>query len=342
MKIGLASRKLLSISSFIAYRGFSTSSSIAMSMSMSMSTTNMQSNTMSSSSTQTKPLNIHITSYNVLSSHLSEPDHYSTLNPDHLDPINRLPIVLNKLEDEIENQNASIICLQEVSHDWAGSFHTYFANKGYHMVTGLYGKHFNGYMGVAIAFKLSDYNVLDVDISRLADKREDGWPRKPREKSSFIKNIYKGIYTSLSSTIKSLYYTVLGTTPKRIIDPWFMSQNRFNQLVTVKLQDKKTKKSFAIGNYHMPCAFYAPHVMTIHTDLAARHVQRLASGAMDNNSNDENDNDETSTAATATTTSSMPYILAGDWNIKPGDASYNLLTTGMMDKGKSFFDRSID
>jgi len=65
---------------------------------------------------------------------------------------------------------------------------------------------------------------------------------------------------------------------------------------------------------------------------------------MDNNSNDENDNDETSTAATATatTTSSMPYILAGDWNIKPGDASYNLLTTGMMDKGKSFFDRSID
>jgi endonuclease/exonuclease/phosphatase family metal-dependent hydrolase len=112
-----------------------------------------------------------------------------------------------------------------------------------------------------------------------------------------------------------------------------MSQNRFNQLVTVKLQDKKTKKSFAIGNYHMPCAFYAPHVMTIHTDLAARHVQRLASGAMNNNNNDENDNDETSTAAT---TSSMPYILAGDWNIKPGDASYNLLTTGMIDKGKFF------
>jgi 2',5'-phosphodiesterase len=333
MKIGLASRKLLSISSFLAYRGFSSSATMAM------STTNMPS-TMSSS--QSKPLNIHITSYNVLSSHLSEPDHYSTLNPDHLNPINRLPVVLSKLEDEIENQNASIICLQEVSHDWAGSFHTYFANKGYHMVTGLYGRHFNGYMGVAIAFKLSDYTILDVDISRLADKREDGWPRKPKEKSSIIRNIYKGIYKSLSSTIKSLYYSLTGKKPKRIIDPWFMSQNRFNQLVTVKLQDKKTKKSFAVGNYHMPCAFYAPQVMTIHTDLAARHVQRLAStsGAAvtndDNNDENENNDDETATATTTSNSSSMPYILAGDWNIKPGDASYNLLTTGMIDKGKFF------
>ena len=73
--------------------------------------------------------------------------------------------------------------------------------------------------------------------------------------------------------------------------------------------------------------------------VAVQEFTSVASGAMDNNSNDENDNDETSTAAT---TSSMPYILAGDWNIKPGDASYNLLTTGMMDKGKSFFDRLID
>ena len=343
MKIGLASRKLLSISSFLALRSSSSA--------MAMSTTNMSplSSSQKSKSKQPSSLNIHITSYNVLSSHLSEPAYYATLNPDHLNPINRLPVVLNKLDDEIENQNSSIICLQEVSHDWAGALHTYFANKGYHMVTGLYGRHFNGYMGVATAFKLSDYTILDVDISRLADKRENGWPKKPKEKSNFIKKIYKGIYKSLSSTIKSIYFSLSGTKPKRITDPWFMSQNRFNQLVTVKLQDKKTKKSFAVGNYHMPCAFFAPQVMTIHTDLAARHVQRLASftsrsgsgsgsGAVvmnddnDNDNNDDNgneDNDETSTA-----TSSMPYILAGDWNIKPGDASYNLLTTGMMDKGK--------
>ena len=57
----------------------------------------------------------------------------------------------------------------------------------------------------------------------------------------------------------------------------------------------------------MPCAFFAPMVMTIHTEMAARHVQTLAED--------------------------MPYLLAGDWNIKPCGSSYRLLTTGMMDEG---------
>ena len=89
-------------------------------------------------------LNVRVATYNVLSSHLSGVDHYSTLNPDHLCPKNRLPVVLQKIDQEIEQ--SSIICLQEISHDWAGSFHTHFANRGYHLVTGLYGKKFNGYM----------------------------------------------------------------------------------------------------------------------------------------------------------------------------------------------------
>jgi len=315
--------------------------------------------------TTTSKTNVRIVSYNVLSSELSEPDHYSTLNPDHLNPLNRLPIVLQKLDNEItiqsnENENekeqdkikSPIICLQEVSHDWAGSFHTYFANKGYHFITGLYGKKFNGYMGVGIAFKPSDYTVVDVDISRIADKREGGWPRPPfKNKSSStgiglfksrIQKVYNGLYKSLSSTIQS-FLSIWGyKKPRSPIEPWSMSENRFNQLVTIKLQDKKTMKSFAIGNYHMPCAFYAPMVMSIHTDLAARHVQRFAGAGSiatkegDGSVTDDTDTTETTTtdaSSSGSTTGSMPYILAGDWNIKPGDSSYRLLTTGMMDKG---------
>ena len=41
-------------------------------------------------------------------------------------------------------------------------------------------------------------------------------------------------------------------------------------------------------------------VMTIHTDLAARHIQQLAESGKGMNQNQP-----------------MPYILAGDWNIKP-------------------------
>jgi 2',5'-phosphodiesterase len=53
-------------------------------------------------------------------------------------------------------------------------------------------------------------------------------------------------------------------------------------------------------------------VMTIHVDLAARYVQRLCS---------------------SNGGKSIPYILAGDWNIKPDSSSYRLLTTGQMDRG---------
>ena len=190
------------------------------------------------------------------------------------------------------------------------------------MVTGLYGKKFNGYMGVATCFKLSDYSVVDVDISRLADKREAGWPRKQVSKHK-LSNIFQGLYNKwyscVASAMKSLFSLFKrNKNQRRIVDSWAMSKNQFNQLVTVTLQDKKTKKAFAVGNNPMPFAFYAPMVMTLHADLAARHVQRLASSSL-----------------FSTTASSLPYILAGDWNIKPGDSSYRLLTTGMMDKGKS-------
>ena len=84
------------------------------------------------------PLQLRVASYNVLSSHLADPSHFSTLNPDHLQASNRLPVVLEKIDEEIQQE--SIICLQEVSYDWAGPLHTHFANRGYHFVTGLYGK----------------------------------------------------------------------------------------------------------------------------------------------------------------------------------------------------------
>lgn len=257
--------------------------------------------------------------YNVLSSHLSGVDHYSTLNPDHLNPKNRLPVILQKIDEEVER--SSIILLQEVSHDWAGTFHTHFANKGYHLVTGLYGKKFNGYMGVAIAFKTSSFNVLGVDISRLSDKREAGWPRQPREpKRNVVSRFAIDLFGFAKTTTKSFLGLVgLYNAPRwPPQDSWSMAENRFNQIVTVKLQDKNTEKSFAIGNYHMPCAFYKPEVMTIHTDLAARHIQKLAA------TDDDGAEDEATT---------MPYVLAGDWNIKPDGSSYRLLTTGKMDAG---------
>lgn len=85
----------------------------------------------------------------------------------YLDPDYRYKRLLLKLEEEIKI--ASVICLQEVSTEWAGRLHSFFVSHNYYFVTGLYGKKFDGRMGVGIAIPMSAYNILDVDISTLSE-----------------------------------------------------------------------------------------------------------------------------------------------------------------------------
>jgi mRNA deadenylase 3'-5' endonuclease subunit Ccr4 len=244
---------------------------------------------------------VRVVSYNVLSSHLASPSHFTTLDPTHLEASNRLPLVFKKLDEEITSSKSSVVlCLQEVSYDWAAAFHVWFANKGYHLVTGLYGQKFNGYMGVAIAFPTGAFETVDVDISRLSDRRVGGWPAAPPPT----------LLESILSTVKPFWTTPLGylglwKKPKE--DHWSMSARRYNVLVTTTLRDKKSGKAFCIGNYHMPCAFYMPMAMTIHAELAAKHVQDIAASK-----------------------DGLPYILAGDWNITPESSTYRMLTTGTL------------
>ena len=85
----------------------------------------------------TKGANIRVTTYNVLSSHLAEPTYFTSCDPKNLDALVRLERVQKKLSVEMEKR--SIIGLQEVSMTWSGPLHAFFANRGYHVVSHLYG-----------------------------------------------------------------------------------------------------------------------------------------------------------------------------------------------------------
>jgi len=95
---------------------------------------------------------VRIVCYNVLSSQLARTDHFSKTPPSHLDASNRLPKVLAKIEEECRIASSKslpvIFCLQEVSLDWVGEFHAFFAERGYHFVPANYGGKFGGYMGI--------------------------------------------------------------------------------------------------------------------------------------------------------------------------------------------------
>lgn len=249
---------------------------------------------------RTKPtFAVRVVSYNVLSTHLASPSYYTTLNPDHLEASNRLSKILQKLDDEINTSKNCVICLQEVSYDWAGAFHTFFANKGYHMVTGLYGRKFNGYMGVALAFPMESYETISIDISNLSDKRKSDWPKAPT--LTLTSKLFQNFNTLWSIPMK-----VLGLFSEPKEDHWSFSARRSNVLLTATLKEKSTGHTFCIGNYHMPCAYYMPMAMTIHAEMAAKHVQDIAAS------------------------NKLPFILAGDWNIKPSSETYQMMTSGQL------------
>lgn len=262
---------------------------------------------------------IRIVSYNVLSSHLASPNHFTSCDPIHLDANNRLVKILTKLESELSDSLTTIFCLQEVSHDWAGALHTFFANRQYQLITALYGKKFNGYMGIALAYPIS-LETVSVELCRLSDKRIDGWPRPPlppdleKQSSWMVSRVPERVYQTTSSLIQRAWKIlpfVSRQEPVQTSDPWEHSEDRQNMIITVGLrikdhQNASQSKTFWVSNYHMPCAYYAPMVMNMHLEMAAKRVQVLAG--------------------------SDPYILAGDWNIQPTSPHYQLATTAVLSK----------
>ena len=95
-----------------------------------------------------------------------------------------------------------------------------------------------------------------------------------------------------------------------IRDRWNEAKRKHNVLVTATLREKGGD-AFCVSTYHMPCLFGSvekEQVMVIHSVLAAERAKRVAAG--------------------------RPYVLCGDFNVKPYDASYKLLTSGAL--GEAF------
>ena len=243
----------------------------------------------------------------------------------------------------------TIFCLQEIDYTFTSALHTFFANHQYTFVTGLYGKKFNGYMGVGIAYPIQEFETIKVDICRLSDEREGGWPTESEgvedgwigKVSRGVKRIQKLAWNTVQSTTGLLdQYLIqpLGIrappllSKKEEIDPWTMSENRYNILLTVALRFRSTTSTadndsnvFSLSNYHMPCAFYCPPVMNLHVDMAAKRAWQLAAEVWKEIHTDMDTNHTNGERA-------IPYILAGDFNILPESAHYRLISTGSLEE----------
>ena len=250
---------------------------------------------------------VRVTTYNVLSSHLAEPTYFTACDPRNLDASVRLERVKEKLTKEVEKR--SIIGLQEVSMTWSGPLHAFFAKHGYHVVSHLYGKPFNNYMGVLLAVPLDMYELSRVDVQRLSDCAD--WPRKPKNLEE-----EKGVVRRyVLDPIVRMWRAARNAKPQYPPqDDWELARGRFNSIVYANVKHKKTGVSLGVSTYHMPCMFRNPKVMTLHSALAATYTMR------------ESEKDGTKNS-----------ILMGDFNVKPIDGSYELLTTNNLDENDVFY-----
>jgi 2',5'-phosphodiesterase len=204
-----------------------------------------------------------------------------------------------------------------VSQKWWGRLHTFFAQNGYFFVCRLYGHAFNGYMGVGIAAPLIKYDVEDVHAERVADHLKMPPPPPPPDLHKWLRKrrllrYYKcmplrNALALLVGFVTSVLLFLKLTKPTKE-DPWGGILRRQNVAVAVQLYNKSAKRSFIASTYHMPCAFRDPDVMLVHSAVVLEYVQGLAKEKQ------------------------VPYILAGDFNVKPHDSPYSMYLDGGIDE----------
>lgn len=173
-------------------------------------------------------------------------------------------------------------------------------------------------MGILTAVPTSTIEIHDVDIVRLSDTYP--WPNEEQPSSLWETYVTKPLAWLTGG------WMVSNQQPPQE-SPWSMAKRRFNVCITTTLKFRDSKPTttesttsttttennnnalFCVANYHMPCCYYAPIVMTLHADAYLAHVQRIAAST-----------------ATGSSSSTIPYIVTGDFNIVPSEIVYRFLT----------------
>jgi len=243
-----------------------------------------------------------VATYNVLSSELCEPWHFVASDPRDLDPLVRIGRVKAKIEEEIKQK--SIVCLQEVSHEWYGELFQQLTESKYAYVHDSYGWKGNGFMGVGIAFPTEKYSLLESKVTRIADTKRGGY-QDPNSANPAAagKGFFGKLRAILRQFVKSIIKLFVGAKPNQTEALWKSVERRMNTMVFVRLEDKSTKHRLCVATYHMPCAWKTPPVISVHSSLLAQKASKLAG-----------DSDS--------------LIVAGDMNFQPDSPMYELLTEG--------------
>lgn len=265
---------------------------------------------------------VQFATYNVLSPTLASPGYHVFCNPEHLDAAARLERVKAFLQTQTER--GAVIALQEVSLSWTSELLTWAEERGYSYVHATYaaGGARDGGFGVALMYPRINFALEEAVIERLTETRR--WPRDPAEvaasaaakarakapapgalqsAASYLYSTGSAVGAYLQGVWRAASEPILGRAPEDYLKH---SMRRFNQAIALRLRPHGSEASFFVCTYHLPCVWTTPRVMTTHAAMLAQWVQRLAERA------------------------SCPYVILGDFNVKPSSPVYRMMLSGVM------------
>jgi len=257
--------------------------------------------------------------YNVLSNYLVHPGFLKRCPAADLESGVRLSRVQEKLTRPLVQR--AVIGLQEVSSDWAGDLHVFFARHGYQVVFVPYGEAFNGRMGVLLAYPSDRFVAESIRLHHVGDSLPETpslAPITPPHLSPHGVLSAAGMAEVLGIHRDALdlqsRYAPQGPTVE-VLNPrqdreWGLAVRRQNVAVLARLRPVSGDLgAFCVGVYHMPCLFRC---------MEERQTQNIHVLAL-----------RTALAGMAKT-ETEPCVLLGDFNIKPGGSAYDLLTGAVL------------
>ena len=104
----------------------------------------------------------------------------------------------------------------------------------------------------------------------------------------------------IASLLKTISFGYIDFTPKQYWS-YKTAMYKWNFMLSIEIE-YDTDKTLFVSTVHLPCAYKNPSVILTYAALTVQRIQKIADNS--------------------------PYILAGDFNIKPNTNEYKLITKG--------------
>lgn len=251
--------------------------------------------------------------------------------------------------------SAPILCLQEVSQAWLCRLRPWLEARHYHVVYRQYGWWGDGVMGVLLAVPLSSWRVVAMNLVTVGATLP-AWPRPPFSKHgdglaaghdallAGRRPLARALQCARAWWRKGLDTARHGKARVRrwlerisergrteapaapatlgLQETWRRARERRNATVMLHLEHRETREQVVVATYHMPCAFQNPVLMAIHAVALVQSVHAFARSAAAALA------DAGSLPRDSRGDVYVPYAIAGDFNIKPTEPVYAVLTAG--------------